>query len=102
MDRYSRLQNGSDVRGVALDGVEGEPVTLTADIARTIGYAFAQWLASRLGKSALQVAVGHDSRLSADLIKTAVFQGLEQGEDLQATIQELKGGQLIRKEVHKD
>jgi phosphomannomutase len=79
MDRYSRLQNGSDVRGVALDGVEGEPITLTADIARTIGYAFAQWLASRLGKSALQVAVGHDSRLSADLIKTAVFQGLEKG-----------------------
>ena len=24
-----RLQNGSDVRGVAVEGIEGQPVTLT-------------------------------------------------------------------------
>jgi phosphomannomutase len=77
MDKYSRLQNGSDVRGVALEGVEDEPVTLTPDIARTIGYAFAKWLEGRLGRQDLRVAVGNDSRLSADAIKTAVFQGLE-------------------------
>ncbi len=79
MDKYYKLQNGSDVRGVALEGVEGEPVTLTVEIARTIGYAFSQWLEKKLGKSGLTVAVGHDSRLSADAIKTAVFQGLEKG-----------------------
>ncbi len=79
MDKYFKLQNGSDVRGVALEGVEGEPVTLTEDIARTIGYAFSQWLEKRSGQSGLKVAVGHDSRLSSDLIKTAVFQGLEKG-----------------------
>ena len=77
MNKYSRLQNGSDVRGVALEGVEGEPVTLTTDIARTIGYAFGQWLGKRLGGSGLKVAVGHDSRLSAETIKTAVSEGLE-------------------------
>ncbi|MEE9369014.1 MAG: hypothetical protein V3V05_09140 [Pontiella sp.] len=79
MDQYFRLQNGSDVRGVALEGVEGEPVTLTPDIARTIGYAFSQWLEKYTGKNGLKVAVGHDSRLSSDSIKTAVFQGLEKG-----------------------
>ncbi len=79
MERYFRLQNGSDVRGVALEGVEGEPITLTPEIARTIGYAFSQWLEKQTGKSGLTVAVGHDSRLSSDLIKTAVFQGLEKG-----------------------
>ena len=79
MDKYFKLQNGSDVRGVALEGVEGEPVTLTAEVARTIGYAFSQWLANKLGKPGLRVAVGNDSRLSADAIKTAVFQGLEKG-----------------------
>jgi phosphomannomutase len=79
MDKWFKLQNGSDVRGVALEGVEGEPVTLTEGIAGTIGYAFAQWLKQRTGKSGLKVAVGHDSRLSADAIKTAVFQGLEKG-----------------------
>ena len=27
---YKKLQNGSDIRGVAMDGIEGQPVTLTA------------------------------------------------------------------------
>jgi phosphomannomutase len=79
MDTYFKLQNGSDVRGIALEGVEGESVNLTPAIARTIGYAFFQWLEKKLGKSELSVAVGTDSRLSADAIKTAVFQGLEKG-----------------------
>jgi phosphomannomutase len=79
MEKWLSLQNGSDVRGVALEGVEGQPITLTDGIARTIGYAFAQWLADRTGKTDLKVAVGHDSRLSAEAIKTAVFQGLEKG-----------------------
>ncbi len=77
MNKYFKLQNGSDVRGVALEGVEGESVTLTGDIARTIGFAFSQWLEMRTGRTGLKVAVGHDSRLSSDAIKTAVFQGLE-------------------------
>lgn len=79
MDTYFKLQNGSDVRGIALEGVKGETVNLTPKIARTIGYAFFQWLEKKLGKSELKVAVGTDSRLSADSIKTAVFQGLEKG-----------------------
>ena len=76
---WLKLQNGSDVRGVALEGVEGEPVTLTPEILRPIGFAFAQWLSEKKGKpvSELRVAVGHDSRLSADIVKTAIFQGLE-------------------------
>jgi phosphomannomutase len=76
---WLKLQNGSDVRGVALEGVEGESVNLTPEIVRPIGYAFAQWLAEKKGKpvSELKVAVGHDSRLSADMVKSAVFQGLE-------------------------
>ena len=79
MSKYTKLQNGSDVRGVALEGIEGEPVTLTTPISRTIGLAFAQQLTKKLGKSQLTVAVGNDSRLSADAIKTAVFEGLEKG-----------------------
>jgi len=76
---WFKLQNGSDVRGVALEGVLGEPVTLTTEIVRPIGYAFAQWLAEKKGVPAnqLKIAVGHDSRLSAEKIKGAVFQGLE-------------------------
>jgi phosphomannomutase len=79
VDKYFRLQNGSDVRGVALEGVAGEPVNLTEDIARTLGKAFAQWLEKKRGGTGLRVGVGHDSRLSSTIIKTAVFEGLEKG-----------------------
>ena len=61
---YKKLQNGSDIRGVALEGIEGQHVNLTEQATRDIGRGFALWLKERLGKNDLQVAVGRDSRLS--------------------------------------
>ena len=40
-----KLQNGSDVRGVAVEGVEGQQVNLTGEAANLIAQAFALWLA---------------------------------------------------------
>ena len=72
------LQNGSDVRGIAMEGVPGEAVNLTADAARLIAAGFAQWLAARLQRplAGLKVAVGHDSRLTAESLAQAVAQAL--------------------------
>ena len=39
-----KLQNGSNVRGIACEGIEGEHVTLTSKAAYLIGRAFAIWL----------------------------------------------------------
>lgn len=61
---YSSLQNGSDIRGVAMEGVPGQNVNLTEQACRDIGRGFALWLRQRLGKDALRVAVGRDSRLT--------------------------------------
>ncbi len=61
---YKKLQNGSDIRGVAMDGVAGQAVNLTEQACRDIGRGFALWLRQRLGKDALRVSVGRDSRLS--------------------------------------
>ena len=44
MVEYSKLQNGSDIRGVALPLVAAEPVNLTEEAAGQIGRAFATWL----------------------------------------------------------
>lgn len=73
-----KLQNGSDVRGIALDGVEGEKVNLRPEAANLIAAAFVKFLAKKLGKEAseLKVAVGHDSRLSATSLKEAALQGI--------------------------
>ena len=59
-----RLQNGSDVRGVAVEGIEGQPVTLTGEAANRIAQAFARWLSAKTRKPAedLRISVGHDSR----------------------------------------
>ena len=73
-----KLQNGSDVRGVAVEGVPGEPVTLFPEAANRIAAGFASFLAEKTGKpvDSLRVAVGHDSRISAGTMKQAVLEGL--------------------------
>ena len=63
---YKKLQNGSDIRGVALEGIEGQNVNLTEKVCRDIGRGFALWLIKKTGKTALRVAVGRDSRLSGE------------------------------------
>lgn len=68
-DIIKKLQNGSDVRGVALTGVEGEPVTLNDEAAYLIGAAFVDWLAEKKGKKPeeLTVGVGRDPRQGLSL-----------------------------------
>ncbi|MBR4864209.1 MAG: phosphomannomutase/phosphoglucomutase, partial [Oscillospiraceae bacterium] len=61
---YSKLQNGSDIRGVALEGIEGQHINLTESACKDIGRGFALWLMKKTGKKELRVAVGRDSRLS--------------------------------------
>jgi phosphomannomutase len=65
---YKKLQNGSDIRGVALEGIEGQHVNLTEQACRDIGRGFALWLKSTLNKDQLRVAVGRDSRLSGEAL----------------------------------
>ncbi|MBQ5749467.1 MAG: phosphomannomutase/phosphoglucomutase [Oscillospiraceae bacterium] len=65
---YKKLQNGSDIRGVALEGIEGQHVNLTETACRDIGRGFALWLKNKTAKTDLRVAVGRDSRLSGEAL----------------------------------
>ena len=65
---YMHLQNGSDIRGVALEGIAGENVTLTQDAVLHIARGFAAWLRRGRGEAPLRVALGRDSRLSGEQI----------------------------------
>ena len=78
---YKKLQNGSDIRGVALEGVEGQHVNLTEQVCRDIGRGFALWLMKRTGKAdGLRVAVGRDSRLSGPALSGWICDAMrEQG-----------------------
>ena len=77
---YKKLQNGSDIRGVALEGIEGQHVDLTEQVCKDIGRGFALWLMNKTGKQQLRVAVGRDSRLSGEALCCWICQAMvEQG-----------------------
>ncbi|MCR5809404.1 MAG: phosphomannomutase/phosphoglucomutase [Clostridiales bacterium] len=78
MKDYTSLQNGSDVRGTALEVEGGKPVNLSLEAARDIGFAFARWLSEQTGKPAneLRVAIGRDSRLTGPSLAKALAAGL--------------------------
>ena len=75
---WKKLQNGSDIRGVALEGVRGEAVNLTPEVVKTLGNAFVQWRSQQTGKSTndLTIAIGRDSRLSGETLTEAVIEGI--------------------------
>lgn len=77
---YSKLQNGSDIRGVALEGIEGQHINLTEQACKDIGRGFAVWLQKKFDKQDLRIAVGRDSRLSGPCLCTWICQAMvEQG-----------------------
>ena len=75
---WKKLQNGSDIRGVALEGVTNEAVNLTSNVVKTLGNAFVRWLSQQSNKSTtdLTVAIGRDSRLSGESLTQAAIEGM--------------------------
>lgn len=74
-ESFSKFKSGTDVRGIAAEGVPGEKINLTDDVVCRIAEAFVAWLCNRIKKqpSEMKIAVGHDSRISADRIKQCVI-----------------------------
>lgn len=69
-----KLKSGTDVRGVAVEGKE--KITLTDEAVTSISKAFLKWLAEKTGKTSLKIAVGNDSRISAERIVNCVKEAL--------------------------
>ena len=83
MDKIRRLQNGSDVRGVALEGEKGRTVDLTPPAVEAIAESFGEWVVERLEKEKtngsvenVRVSLGRDPRISGASLSAAVFAGL--------------------------
>ena len=72
---YKKLKSGSDIRGTAAEGVEGEPVELTDKAVFDLTVGFCKWLKEN-GYEGKMIAVGHDSRISALRIKKQVIAAL--------------------------
>ncbi|EHI99121.1 phosphoglucomutase/phosphomannomutase alpha/beta/alpha domain I [Clostridium sp. DL-VIII] len=74
---YEKLQNGSDIRGIAIGGA-GKKVNLVPQVAKFIAYGFVRMLENKINAKAenLKIAVGIDSRLSGPDLKAAVIEEL--------------------------
>ncbi len=75
---WKHFKSGTDIRGVAVDGVAGEPLDLTDEAVQAMAAGFAAWLSERVGKPAdkLTVSVGRDSRISGPRLRDAVTAAL--------------------------
>ncbi len=76
---FHALQNGSDIRGVAVDGVPNEPVNLTEQACAMIGRGFLVWLCRRTGKAPqdLTITIGRDPRISGEALLHAFESGVK-------------------------
>ncbi|KAF3971453.1 hypothetical protein CMV_004955 [Castanea mollissima] len=79
IDKIRRLQNGSDVRGVALEGEKGRKKDLTPPAVEAIAESFGEWVTNGLEKESVEdvrVSLGRDPRVSGASLSVAVFAGL--------------------------
>ena len=80
-----KLKSGTDVRGVA-SPILGRAVTLTVGAVETIARAFVAWLEKKTGKQRVKIALGNDSRITADELVEAFERGaLKSGATLSYT-----------------
>lgn len=77
-DTYKIFKSGTDIRGIASEGVADEPVNLTDDILSSMADGFVLWAEQKVGKSAaeLTVSVGRDCRISGEHIADVVIRRL--------------------------
>lgn len=76
---YKGFKSGTDIRGVALEGVEDQNVNLTDETVAHMADGFALWLSEKTGKSCdkLTVSIGRDSRISGPRIVKTVSEQLK-------------------------
>lgn len=77
MKNYKKLQNGSDIRGIAITGVPGELPNLTAKEAADIAGGFLIWLCEKSGKKPeeITIAIGRDPRVSGQSLRDGLMDG---------------------------
>ncbi len=74
-----KLQNGSDIRGIALEGIENEHVNLGKPETEVLMKGFVKWLNKKTGVDPweMRISVGHDPRLSSGDLRDWAVEALK-------------------------
>ena len=72
-----KFKSGSDIRGTAAEGVEGQPIELTDERVDRMSKGFYLWLSKRNPDKKLKISLGHDSRISAPRLSKCVKNALK-------------------------
>ena len=72
---YKQFKSGTDIRGVASEGVPGEPINLTDEAVARMAAGFVLWAEKKCGKAAPEMtfSVGRDCRISGERIAGVVI-----------------------------
>jgi len=72
---YKALQNGSDIRGIALSGIKDEAQNLLPHDAGRLAKGFLLWLSKKTGKLPvkLKISIGYDPRLSGKPLQRGII-----------------------------
>lgn len=82
MKNIYKLQNGTDIRGIAVENSEKE-VNLTVKEVEQIAKAFHTWVKENNNNEKIVIAVGNDSRVTGEEFRKTVIKALtEQGCDV--------------------
>lgn len=71
-----KFKSGSDIRGTAAEGIEGQPIELTDERVDRMAKGFFLWLSKRNPNKTLKISLGHDSRISAPRLSACVKNAL--------------------------
>jgi len=76
--QFLNLQNGSDIRGVAMDGIPSEKINLTSEHVKWIAYAFGLFLSEETGlpTEEISISVGTDSRITGPMLQESIVNSL--------------------------
>ena len=76
--QFLNLQNGSDIRGVAMDGIPSEKINLTSEHVKWIAYAFGLFLSEKTGLETedISISVGTDSRITGPELQESIVNSL--------------------------
>ena len=58
---FKQFKSGTDIRGVAVEGVEGQNVNLTDEAAAKMADGFVLWLAQKTGKAPSELNISANS-----------------------------------------